>query len=176
MVSIVFASIFLSLIGFLILFVSFSMLTSMLAGAPLVNTPPAIYSPTLKLAQLKPGQTFVEIGCGAGNLLREAGKTGATVRGIDLSPLAYILARLNLRHTKNVSVVLGNVFDQSIEDADVVYCYLLPQIMKKLEPKFAAELKPGAKVISYAFQLPTKQPTTIIPRNGSLGRIFLYTY
>lgn len=164
------------LISLLMLFISISMIISVIAGAPLVSSPTAIFPDVLRLAELQPGQTLVELGSGVGDLLREASKAGATVKGIDLSPLAYVLSRWNLRHSNNVSIILGSMFDQSLTDADVVFCYLLPPLMKRLEAKFSAELRPGTKVVSYAFQLPTKQPTTIIPRRGSYGRIFLYTY
>lgn len=65
-----------------------------------------------------------------------------------------------------------------LRQADVIFCYLFPHIMAQLEPKFKTELKPGAKVISYAFQLPNIRPAKVvksIPKFSFLTKKPAYT-
>ena len=46
-----------------------------------------------------------------------------------------------------------NFFQADLSDADYVFCYLFPNAMQKLKEKFDQELKPGAKVLAYGFQI-----------------------
>jgi tRNA G10 N-methylase Trm11 len=45
---------------------------------------------------VKPGQQILDPACGAGEFLVEAGRAGAAVAGIDISPIAIELAKINL--------------------------------------------------------------------------------
>lgn len=118
----------------------------------------------------------MEMGSGLGDLLLAVAKTGAYVRGVELSPGLYAISKWRLRKNKRASVQIGSVYDADLSNVDVVFCYLLKPMMKRLEVKFAKELRPGSKVVSFAFPLPNKEATTILPRQGINGRIFLYTY
>ena len=48
-----------------------------------------------------------------------------------------------------------NLFKEDLSRADVVYFFGLPKSIKnKLKKKLERELKPGARVVSYAFTIP----------------------
>lgn len=145
-------------------------------GAPYVSTTPALFPTIIKLAQPKPGKVFVELGSGIGNLLIPAARTGMQVRGVELSPLLSLVAKVRTRRYANVTLETGSAYTTDLRNADVVYCYLFPGMMTKLEPKFARELRPGAVVIAHAFQLPTKQPDRVIPRTAGMGAFYIYSY
>ncbi len=162
--------------AFTTLFVALSHAASALGGAQQVATPHEAIKTILDTGAVSDGTRFVELGYGAGTVLASAAERGATVGGIDISPLAYLLARWRLRGFRSAGIAVGNMFSYDLHATDIVYCYLLPPLLKRLEPKFQTELKPGSRVVSYAFPLPTKQPAKIIPRTNGLGRIFLYTY
>lgn len=53
---------------------------------------------------------------------------------------------------------MRNILSVNVSDADCIFLYLIPHMMKKLEEKFEKELKPGTKIVSYAFSLPHKTP------------------
>lgn len=162
--------------AFTTLFVAISHAASALGGAQQVATPHRAVKAILDTGAVSDGTRFVELGYGAGTVLAGAAERGATVSGIDISPLAYLLARWRLRGFRSAGVTVGDMFSYDLHPADTVYCYLLPPLLKRLEPKFQTELKAGSRVVSYAFPLPTKQPTRVIPKSNGLGRIFLYTY
>lgn len=55
----------------------------------------------------------------------------------------------------------------------------MPNVMAKLESKLQRELKPGARVVSYAFKLPNLAPEKIIEtddKNRELNKIFVYRF
>lgn len=153
-----------------------SSLLSILGGAPYVSTALALFPRVIELAQPAPDKVFIELGSGIGNLLIPAAQSGMSVRGVELSPVLSLIARLRTRRYPNIQLETGSAYTTNLRNADVVYCYLLPGMMAKLEPKFAKELKPGATVIAHAFQLPTKKPNRIIPRTAGMGALYIYSY
>ncbi len=160
----------------ILLFVAIGHMLSAVGGAQQVATPRAAIEAILDTGNVTQSTHFVELGYGAGTVAVGAAKRGAMVGGIDISPLAYLMARWRLRQFKRAHITVGNMFNYDLRDADVVYCYLLPPVIRKLEPVLAAKLSPGTKFVSYAFPLPTKMPTKAIPRTDGRAGIFLYTY
>lgn len=51
-------------------------------------------------------------------------------------------------------MVQGDIFAQDLSKADVVTCYLLPNINEKLAEKLSRELRPGTRVVSNTFIFP----------------------
>ena len=150
-------------------------------GVPFVSTPKKDFTAILRVADLQPGQTIYDLGCGKAHLLIKATKEfQAKGIGYELSLTPYLWAkwRIWLRRA-DVKVYLKNFFPADLSNADVVFCYLFPEVMKKLEPKFQAELKLGSKVVAYGFPLAEKNPQQIIATNNDnaeLGKIFVYQY
>jgi len=46
-----------------------------------------------------------------------------------------------------------DLFETDLHAATVVALYLSPEINQKLRPKFLAELKPGARIVSHVFDM-----------------------
>lgn len=162
-------------LGFL--FFALSSLLSVISGAQFVETPTTLFSDIVALANLRPGQQFVELGSGAGTLCRfVAGHTKARVLGVDINPTLTIYAKLRGLKISNARFALGDVRKTDLSAADVVYVYMLPPLLRTLDSKFSAELQPGARVISYAFPLPDRKPTRMLPKAPNRGALYLYTY
>lgn len=132
--------------------------------APYVPTKMDKIKAVLKLAGVKRGKKFYELGSGDGRVVLEAAKLGANSVGIEQSWLRILYSRykaFNLRlHPKgaNVSFYHNNIFNRKYQDADVIYIYLLPKGVKKLEEKLKKELKKEAIVITQTYHFPTWKP------------------
>ena len=139
-----------------IAFYAIGLLYSGIMGAPYVPTSKKQVKDILKKAELKPGQIFMELGSGDGRVVREAVKH-YRVRGIgiDANNLLVILSRLYAKREKISSVEFRkqNMFETDLKDVDVLYLFLMPELLKKMNAKFLHELKPGALVISHGFRL-----------------------
>ncbi|HEX7535363.1 MAG TPA: class I SAM-dependent methyltransferase [Syntrophales bacterium] len=104
---------------------------------------------------MKAGDLLVDIGCGDGRVLREAKRRyGVRALGFEVNLLAYILARLRTIGMEGIEVRLRNFWNVDIGDADVVFCYLFPDVMGRLAQKLEKELRPGTRVISCNFSFP----------------------
>ncbi len=105
--------------------------------------------------------------------------------GVELSLLQWTIAKMQvafLRSQKKFQnfaivtfpeIVLGNVFKHPLSDYDVVYLFLMPAAYKKIRPKLEAELKPGARVVSYVWPIDGWEDDVIDMAQGQ-PNVFLY--
>ncbi len=169
------------LVAVLSLFISVIVGLIMARGVPFVSTPRRKYRQILSAVDLKPGEKIYDLGCGKASLLVLAAKEfGAKGIGYELSLWPYLWSKFNILISRaNVEVRMKNFFKADLSGADVVYCYLFPEVMARLEPKFAKELKSTARVVSYGFKLPNTEPIKIVDtrRDGKqMERIFVYKF
>lgn len=128
--------------------------------APYVATAQEKISNLLKSSKLKKGTTFYELGSGDGRLVLEAARQGAESYGVEQSWLRVWYSRYQAwkQNLPNAHFFHGNLFDRAYFPADVVFIYLLPQGVNKLETKLKQELKKNSVVITQAFHFPNWKP------------------
>lgn len=145
--------------------------------APWVPTWQVDVDRALRLAQLKPGEVFYDLGCGDGKAVFAAAKLGAKATGIEIAWPLYLfcLVKKVVQHQPLVKFKLGNLFNLDVSDADVVYIFGMPRtIQQKLRDKLERELKPGARVLSYAFPIHGWEPITRDKPTPKQLSIYLY--
>ncbi len=131
----------------------------------------------LDAVPMEANEMLVDIGCGDGRVLREAQRRyGVRALGYEVNPLAYILARLRTMRLKSVKVLCKNFWKVSINDADVVFCYLFPDVMKRLAQKLEKELEPGTRVISCNFPLPGWKHLKVLYPDSFINDSPIYLY
>lgn len=123
------------------------------SDAPFVPTKMEALKSVLKLVNLSPGKVFYELGSGDGRVVLEAGKMGAESYGIEQSWLRVWWSRYKAHKLKVACSHFfhGNIFQRQYFPADVVYIYMLPKAVDKLEGKLQQELKKGAIVITQTY-------------------------
>lgn len=126
---------------------------------------------------MKANDLLVDIGCGDGRVLKEAARRyGVRAVGFEVNPLAYALARLRTLGMKGIEIRWRDFWNVNIRDADVVFCYLFPDVMERLAKKLEAELRPGTRVISCNFPLPGWQHSEVLYPESSLHGDPIYCY
>ena len=161
------------------LIISFGVLIGCLIGLSWFAGSDAPYVPTnmdnirkiLKLAGVKKGKKFYELGSGDGRVVFAATKLVADAFGIEQSWLRvlYSKCRAYLLHLKRANFVHRNIFSRSYEDADIIYIFLLHKGVKKLEGKLRKELKKGSIVITQTYHFKTWKPFKMV------GDFWLYS-
>ena len=134
-------------------------------GAPWHPLMPGTIRRILRFAEVQPGETVCDLGCGEGRVLITAAKEfSARAIGVEIDPLKILLARL-LRKINGVddrvNIVRGNLFDFDPGSADVLYLYLTHQAMDKLFPEILKKLKPSVRIVSYRFCLRGMTPEKV---------------
>lgn len=180
-------AVFILILILIVTIIAFVMMVSIVwglivtGGVPFISTNKKDFFEICLAADIKNGERVYDLGCGKAHFLVYAAKKfGAIGVGYELTLYPYLWSRVRILLNKvNVVVFRKNFFDVNLKEADVVFCYLFPKIMKKLEPKFEAELRPGSRVVSYSFKLPNRKPDKEIVTNDDnteLGRIYVYNY
>jgi SAM-dependent methyltransferase len=137
------------------------MVFSTLMGAPFVATAKGRIQTILKEAELKTGHIFYELGCGDGLIVRTAVKEYKVHgKGIDINPVLIFYARIIAKLQKLTTIMfsVSNVLKISYHDADVIYLFLMPELIKKLEKQFKESVKEDALIISHGFKIKYFEP------------------
>jgi len=142
-----------------------------------VPTPQEVVDAMLRLANVTEADVVYDLGSGDGRTPITAARTyGARGVGIDIDPARIKEANENLRTAgvaDEVSFLNQDLFTSDISEATVVTLYLLPSLNLKLIPKLNAELQPGTRVVSHAFDMGEIQPDQTQNVNGRT--IYLWT-
>ncbi|OGG01821.1 hypothetical protein A2Z33_01025 [Candidatus Gottesmanbacteria bacterium RBG_16_52_11] len=154
---------------FLIIFMTLAFLT----GAPYVPSSPKAASAMIRLAKCRRGMTVYDLGSGDGKLLILAAATGARAVGIEINPylLVYSLIRAWLSpYRRQIRVIWRSFWSCRLTDADIVFLYLVPWRMERLEKHLIKKLKPGTVIVSNSFMFPT------IPKIAADAENHIYAY
>lgn len=135
---------------------------SWLAGtdAPYVPTKMKNVNRVLKLAGVKKGKKFYELGSGDGRVVYAAASFGAEAVGIEQSWLRvwYSIYQSKKLHLTNAHFFHGNIFKKNYSDANIIYIYLLTKGIKKLEEKLPKELKKRTVIITQTYHFQKLKP------------------
>lgn len=91
----------------------------------------------LKMAKVTRKDIVYDLGCGTGNLVLEASKVCKKAIGIEIDPIRYAIAKLNIliHRRKNAKIIFGNFFNKDISDADVILLFLRQKSNNQLKEK-----------------------------------------
>jgi 16S rRNA A1518/A1519 N6-dimethyltransferase RsmA/KsgA/DIM1 with predicted DNA glycosylase/AP lyase activity len=142
-----------------------------LVGAPYLPTLSSQIKAALALADLKPGETLLELGCGDGRVLLAAARKGWQVVGYELNPFLALVAWLRTRrYRKQVKIIWGSYWSREWPDAQAIFVFLLPKYMPKLDKKIIRGATKPVKLVSFAFKITGR--TIKSHKNG----VYLYEY
>ena len=122
-----------------------------------VPTPHEVVAAMLKVANVRRNDVLFDLGSGDGRIVIAAAKKyGTRGTGIDIDSVRVAEGRRGARKAGVVNKAKfqrADLFQTDLREATVVTLYLLPTLNVKLRPKLYAELKPGSRVVSHAFDM-----------------------
>jgi hypothetical protein len=145
---------------------------------PFVPTPLAVVDAMLEVAKVGPDDVLYDLGSGDGRIvITAARKYGARGIGYDIDPERVREARDNARAAgvaDRVRFEVQNVFTADFREASVVTMYLLPEVNMRLRPRLLAELRPGTRIVSHAFDLGDWTPEKVLEVKGEAWQHTVY--
>ncbi len=138
-----------------------TMLAYMIVRVPFVPTPWSVVRQAITLANPLPGETVIDLGAGDARTLITASRYAKDLQliGYELVPTVWLYGKLRLFLSRTKAQwLLRDLFKADVSKADVVFVYLLPSMLPKVCALFDAQLQPGTRVVSYAFQIPDHTP------------------
>jgi SAM-dependent methyltransferase len=147
--------------------------------APYVASPAKVVDRMLELANIRPGETVYDLGCGDGRILIEAAQRyKAKAIGIEISPKIAAEARVHIKKAgvaDQARVIEGDLLHADLTGADVVTIYLATSLNRELRPRLEKFLKPGARVVSHDYAVPGWKATQVVQAEGRQKHsIYLY--
>lgn len=115
----------------------------------------------VKELKISSKDVFYDLGSGNGKVIFLVEKlSGAKVLGFELSWWTVLYAKIKalIIHSR-AKFKNNNFFKQDWSGANIVYCYLYPPLMARVEKKFKEEMKPGSMAIVRDFPFPTMMHT-----------------
>jgi len=129
----------------------------LLWGALWLPAPLRIVKKMLRLADVQPGQTVVDLGAGDGRIVIAAALWfEARAVGVEIDPVRCLIAKTLIRLLglrERARVHYGNMYAFDLAGADVVTLYLWPKTNQRLRSRLIEQLQPGAKVVCYKFPI-----------------------
>lgn len=149
--------------------------------APYVNAPEHAIDKMLEMANLRPGETLYDLGCGDGRILIAAAeKYRVKAVGIEISGHLAKAATEKVKKAglqNQIKIVHGDFMQTDLRHADVVTLYLATTANQSLRPNLERYLHPNARVISYDYPIPGWKPIDTSETEGHHGdshTIYLY--
>ena len=138
-----------------------------------VPTSPALVEKMLDLAKVTAADYVVDLGSGDGRMVIAAARRGARALGVEFNPDMVKLSRqlaADAGVADRVTIVEGDMFEADISKATVLALFLLPDNLKRLEPKFRA-LSPGTRIVVNTFGIPdwTPEATEVLTGDCTSG-------
>ncbi|MBI2028933.1 50S ribosomal protein L11 methyltransferase [Candidatus Gottesmanbacteria bacterium] len=154
---------------FLVTFATFAVFAffyflSIIIGAPYVPTPQKYIDIMFEFANLKKGESFMDLGCGDGRVVIAAAKIGAKAYGVEINPFLYLLSKFNIQKNgvgKGAQVFLSNLYSVDFSKYDIIFVAGFMDMMGRIEEVFNKKVKKGTRVICYPFPLPHKKAVKI---------------
>ena len=110
---------------------------------------------------LIPQTQAIDLGSGDGRILLELAKKGFLTTGYEIKkPLVErTLQRItDAGLQERITLYHKSFWDADLSSFDLIYIYGMGSIMGRLEKKLLQEVKPGTKIITNIFRLPTLRP------------------
>src|ERR1700712_3138028 len=126
--------------------------------APYVPSPEHVVDRMLEAANLKPGETLYDLGCGDGRILIAAAQrykvkaVGIEINGSLAKSVAEKVKKEGLQ--KRVTIIHGDFMKTDLSQADVVTLYLATIANDTVRPNLEHFLHPHARVVSYDYPVP----------------------
>ncbi len=132
----------------------------------------------LSLIKLKEDESFVELGSGTGRVLMAVAERYPEndVLGVEIQPVLWAWTWIRLgkwRKLGKVNVVWRDFLRTDLSRFDWAFLYGTPDRNEIVGKKLRKKLKAGAKVVSYAFEMPGWK---VVRVSEEKGRLPIYIY
>jgi len=144
--------------------------------SPFVGSNPDNVRRMVALADLRAGDTVIDLGSGDGRIVFAALAAHPAVRGIGVDINLELVQKANAAARERgvadrVRFLHQNAFDAELAQVDVIFMWLFPELMRLLRPKILAQAKPGTRVIVATWDLGSWPADAVDDQGGALPTI-----
>lgn len=153
--------VFLSLLLFGFILSLASDIISFIYGSIFSPIPKRVIKKSLKLVDSKK-DLIIDLGSGDGRVLRSAIKDFGFVLGIGYEVNYWLILKSKILNKiagldKKIKIIRKDFFKGDISKADLIFLYLYPAVLPRLEKKLVSDLQKGIFVVSCRFPIYNKE-------------------
>jgi ribosomal protein L11 methylase PrmA len=140
-------------------------------GAVYYTTTNNCVSKMLKLAQITPKDTLVDLGSGDGRIVMAAASRGVKAIGYEINPILVYKSRQRIKNAgleKLATIYWKSFWKADFGGATVITVYLVPQLMKRLWNILNKRINHPIRIVSNNYAFPS------LPSTKNIDSIFLY--
>lgn len=144
---------------------------------PLFLSSSAVSEALIEIVSREEAQSFIDIGAGLATVVVPLAKArpDMTIAALEQAPLPWLLAAWRCRNLANVSVGRSSFWNQDLRRFDVVFAFMSPLVMAKIDEKIRQEMRAGCLFVSSSFAIPNGEPESVIELNDR-RKTKLYCY
>lgn len=142
---------------------------------PFYPSGPAAWNAVERLLPAGRPLRVIDIGSGLGGLVLHLAhaRRDSAFAGIEIAPLPWAVSVLRARIARsNARFVRGDYDRVDLGAYDVVFAYLSPAAMPALWRKAKSEMRTGALLLSYEFDIPGMAPQVAVTPEGGGPRLY----
>lgn len=143
-------------VGFLV-FLIHTLIIATYRGSPYAPTKSSRMAAIFTFAEARPGDVLVDLGSGNGAVLIAAAERGIRARGVEINPFWVWYSRFRIKSRglgHLATVVRGDMFTHPVNDANILFLFLVPPAMAILSERLRREAMHGTRIIANRFPLP----------------------
>ena len=145
---------------------------------PYYPTSRASYALLLAELPVEKPFSFVDIGCGFGDLILFLSKQrpNGHFTGVEIGVLPYVVGTIRalLFGGGRVRVRFASMWGLSLSEWDIVYTFLSPAPMGRLWEKVQSEMKPGSLFITNSFAVPAQAQRTVVVKDDKGSTLYFH--
>ncbi len=132
-------------------------------GAPYVPSRRKAVERVLQEIELGANDTLIDLGSGDGVVVKEAAKRGARAIGYELSPPMWLIGMIRTWGQKNAHMRLGDFYRAPLDEATVLFAFLMPKTMTRLRASLKEKSLPNGKyLVSYGWIFEDVTPLKVV--------------
>jgi len=151
------------LLALCFLFIAYQFYANVLQpGAIYFPSTPVAIKQMLKLAQVSPKDTLVDLGSGDGRILIAAARRGAKAIGYEINPFLVWKSRRQIRQSqleKLAKVYWKSFWKADFHQATIITIYLFPHLMNRLQRLLEKKVNHHLRVVTNDYPFPQLTPS-----------------
>lgn len=144
---------------------------------PLFLSSDAVSNALSTIVKRQRANNLIDLGAGIGSAVIPLAKQSPKleITAVERAPLPWLILRWRCRRFSNIKVLRQNLWDTALAEYDIVFLFLSPMVMPRMQDKCLQEMRTRSLVVSSSFEMPI-WPAESILQLKDIKHTRLYCY